>query len=172
MPNHDSAASLNRPAVTVIIPAYRAAKVVGMALDSVFHQTQNEGGMQVIVVNDGSPDSDDLVEAIKPHAGQIRYIVQDNEGPGSARNTGIREADGAFIAFLDADDYWPPDYLARQLQFFEDNPVADMICADGLIVGDSALAGTRLMDMRPPAGEINFESLLMGLCTIVLSGVV
>ena len=93
------------PVVSVIIPAYRAAKYIDQALDSVLAQTFV--GYEIIVVNDASPDSDELEQVLTRFRDVVRYVKHSaNQGPGAARNTGIRAARGDYLAFLDADDYW------------------------------------------------------------------
>jgi glycosyltransferase involved in cell wall biosynthesis len=101
----------NYPAdlVSVIIPAYNAAPYIKDALDSVFAQTYPH--YQVIVVNDGSPDTPALEQVLQPYIHHVTYITQENRGLAGARNTGIRATNGSLVALLDADDIWKPDYL-------------------------------------------------------------
>lgn len=158
------------PAVSIILPAYRAAKFIGHALDSVFSQTfQN---FETIVIDDGSPDAEELERALDGFRDRITLLSQNNRGPGAARNTGILRAKGEFIAFLDTDDYWYPNYLAEQMARLEGDPTLELVYADALFVGDSPLAGRTFMDTIPSNGEVTLESLLDARCTIVLSGVV
>lgn len=101
--------------LTVIIPVYNAALLIDRCLDSVFSQ-QGEYQIEVICVDDGS--TDDSVERIKQRREpSIRLITQQNNGPASARNKGIFAAEGHCIAFLDADDYWMPNFVERTLGF-------------------------------------------------------
>jgi GT2 family glycosyltransferase len=158
------------PAVSVIIPAYRATRYITTAIDSAFAQTFTD--YETIIINDGCPDTAELERALEPYAGQLLYLRQINKGPAGARNAGIRAARGRFLAFLDADDYWAPNYLAEQMRFLEMNPLADMVYADALLVGDSPLAGRTFMDAAPSTGVAHFESLLVGQCTVILSGTV
>jgi glycosyltransferase involved in cell wall biosynthesis len=97
------------PQVSVIIPTYRWRGYLPDTLDSVFRQTFTD--FEVIVINDGSPD--DVAALLCPliESGRIRYFEQENAGPGAARNRGIVEARGEFLAFLDDDDLWPEDSL-------------------------------------------------------------
>src|SRR4029450_6167613 len=157
-----------RPAVSVVIPAYRASADISVALDSVFAQTFPHHH-EVIVVNDGSPDSAELETALAPYRARIHYIVQPNRGAGAARNTGIRAAKGRYLAFLDADDRWTPDFLERQLAFLEANPKCDLVYADALLSGESPLAGRRFMDTAPSDGAVTLLSLVQQRCNIVLS---
>ena len=111
--------------VSVIIPAYKAAGTIARAIESVLAQTVPVG--EVIVVDDGSPD--DLAGAVAPFAGRIIYMRKPNGGASSARNLGIARARGALLAFLDADDHWEPDKIARQLQALADHPEVGLVGA-------------------------------------------
>ena len=108
------------PRVSVIIPTYNHRDYVLLALESVFAQTFTD--YEIIVVNDGSPDG--TAELLRPLAenGRVRYIEQPNAGQAAARNRGLAEASGEFIAFLDDDDLWPPDKLAWQVEALDANP--------------------------------------------------
>src|SRR5260221_785574 len=92
------------PTVSVVIPAYNVARYISETLESVFAQTFTD--YEVIVVNDGSPDTEDFEQAIAPYLNRILYLKQENLGASVARNTGLQAARGEFIAFLDADDLW------------------------------------------------------------------
>src|SRR5213080_1671301 len=126
------------PRVSIIIPAYNVASYIGETLASVFAQTFTN--YEVIVINDGSPDTEELERALEPYFDRISYLKQENLGAGAARNEGLRAAQGEFIAFLDADDLWLPNYLEEQLKFIRANDF-DLVCADAMHFGDSPLAG-------------------------------
>jgi len=161
------------PAVSVIIPAYNAAPFIGETLNSVFAQTFTD--YEVIVINDGSPDTNEFEQAIESYRERIRYIRQENGGASSARNAGLRLAAGEYIAFLDSDDVWAPDYLKAQLQFIKDQD-CDLVCADAMICGDSPDAGRTysetLMDTAPAVGEVTFLQLVSAEISLITSGVV
>ena len=100
--------------VSVIIPARDAAAVIGDALESV--HAQQYTNLQVIVVDDGSTDETaEIVRAFSREDPRLRLVRQERTGVSAARNAGLREATGKWIAFLDADDVWFPDKLAAQL---------------------------------------------------------
>src|SRR5689334_24122006 len=142
--------SQQSPTVSVIIPAYNAAAFIGETLDSVFAQTFAD--FEVIVVNDGSPDTEALERELARYPEKLRYIKQENQGAAAARNTGIKAARGEFVAFLDADDTWLPVFLEKQLELLERTP-ADVVWADALICGDSPLAGRTFMQVQPSFAE-------------------
>jgi hypothetical protein len=125
-----------RPRVSVIIPAYRAAPYISGALESVFGQTFQD--FEVIVINDGSPDTPQLEAALRPYAGRLRYLQQPNRGVSAARNSGIRHSCGELLAFLDSDDLWLPQYLQVQVQFLDENSRAVAAIADVLRFGELA----------------------------------
>lgn len=146
------------PRVSVIIPAYNTAKYIGETLDSVLAQTFPD--YEVIVVNDGSPDTPALDSAVLKYEGRIRYIKQENRGSAGARNTGIRLAQGEFLAFLDSDDIWLPDFLAEQLNFFAENPALDMACADCVYFGSTQLQDKSWLSLDLIEGPVTFEKVL------------
>ena len=108
------------PKVSVIIPTYNRAHLVGRAIRSVLNQTYQD--FEIIVVDDGSTDNtEEVVKSfIDP---RIRYIRHEkNKGAAAARNTGIKAAKGKFIAFQDSDDEWLPEKLQKQMKVFENAP--------------------------------------------------
>jgi glycosyltransferase involved in cell wall biosynthesis len=162
---------LTVPAVSVVIPAYRASRDIAAALESVFAQTFDS--YEVLVVNDGSPDTSELELVLAPWRSRIRYFTQSNRGAGAARNTAIRAARGDYIAFLDADDCWMPEFLARQVGFLEAHADCGVVYADALLSGESpSLSGRRFMDTSPSIGEVTLMSLIEQRCNVLLSTVV
>ncbi len=164
---HDDSPPSQIPKVSVIIPAYRTEEFIGEALDSVFAQTFTD--FEVIVINDGSPNGDELEQAIAPYRKRIRYLEQDNRGPAGARNTGIRNARGKYVAFLDSDDCWLPDYLAFQMKLFEEIPSLDMVYSDAQHFGDPALADKTYMQTCPSHGPVTLETLIKEDCQVITS---
>lgn len=111
------------PKVSVVIPAYRAADKIGRAVESVGRQTFTD--LEVIVVDDASQDDTAETATLHLKRSGLRHqiIVQPrNGGPAAARNAGVRAATGEYIAFLDADDYWLPEKLARQVAVLDADP--------------------------------------------------
>lgn len=155
--------------VSVIIPCYNTSQYVAKAVQSVFAQTYRD--YEVVVVNDGSPDTSELEEALGPWMDRIVYLRTDNHGPAEARNIGIRAAKGSLIAFLDSDDYWHPDYLAVQVEKLKADPAADIVYPNAVILhdGPSSLKPELLSDVMPSRGDVTFESLVNETCTVMVS---
>ncbi len=119
---------MRKPLVSVVIPAYNAAKYIGETLESVRAQTFRDH--EIIVVDDGSADNSlDIAAGF----GSIVCLRQPNRGAAAARNAGIRAARGEYIAFLDADDLWLPGKLEKQMAYLEANPGKAWIYSDALV---------------------------------------
>jgi glycosyltransferase involved in cell wall biosynthesis len=155
---------------SVVIPAYNAARFISDSLKSVFAQTVND--YEIIVVNDGSPDTTEFEKALEPYLNAITYIQRANGGPAAARNTGILAAKGDFIAFLDSDDQWMATHLAEMREFLQRDPTLVLVYGDAVIFGDSTNEGVTTMDSNPSEGLVTFESLVLCKCTVVGSTVV
>ena len=158
------------PFFSVIIPAYNAAHLIVDALTSVFAQTIDN--YEIIVVNDGSPDTVQLEKALEPYLNDIIYIRRPNGGPAAARNTGIRAARGEYIAFLDSDDQWMPTHLAEMMEVLQRDPTLDLVYGDAVNFGDLAEEGATTMGANPSEGRATFESLVLCKCTVVGSTVI
>jgi len=167
---NDGASRPREPVVSIIIPAYNTAEYIREALESVLAQTFTN--FEMIVVNDGSPDTPRLEAAIEPLRAQFVYLKRENGGPSAARNTGIREAKGEYVAFLDSDDSWFPAFLASQISLLRTDPTLDLVYSDLLLFGDSRFAGKNFMQVHPSKGSTTFESVLVEDCQIPTSGVV
>lgn len=158
------------PAVSVIIPAFDVSLYISEALGSVLAQTYTD--YEIIVINDGSSDSVELERALEPFREHIVYLKQENRGAAAARNAGLYVARGEFVAFLDADDLWHPDFLASQMSFMEKHGGSDLVYADARLFGESKLAGKTYMETTPSRGDVTFESLITARCNVITSGVV
>lgn len=107
------------PQVSIITPCYNASRYISQTIDSVLTQTFTD--WEMIIVDDGSKDdSSDIVEKYVKKDSRIRLIQQPNGGSANARNHGIREATGRYIALLDADDLWLPQFLEKQIEFMKE----------------------------------------------------
>lgn len=157
------------PKISVVIPAYNVAKYIGETLESVINQKFRE--YEIIVVNDGSPDTEQFEPAISKYLEEIVYIKQPNYGAGIARNTAIKHARGHIIAFLDGDDVWLPDFLTSQYVFLERNDY-DMVYCDATLFGIRSAYRKTFMETAPSAGEANFNSILDFRCNVITSGTI
>jgi glycosyltransferase involved in cell wall biosynthesis len=113
----------SRPTFSVVIPTFNRAAMVTQAVLSVLNQTHSD--YELIVVDDGS--GDDTREALAQFGDRIRYVYQDNAGVAAARNRGIAESSGDFVAFLDSDDLFEPRMLEEALRTFERHPDAGVV---------------------------------------------
>ena len=131
-----------RPLVSVVIPTYNRAKWVSKAIDSVLAQTFTD--FELLVVDDGSTDQSRQV--ISAYGSRLHYIYQDNRGVSTARNRGILEARGEWVAFLDSDDEWVPEKLQTQMNLVDRHPQLVMVASDAHIgSGDNRVT---LFDIR------------------------
>lgn len=149
---------MKKPLVTVIIPAYNAKDYIVQAMDSVVHQTLTEV-VQLIVVDDCSEDGTgetikNYMEAFSEKRMDNRQILfrQNvfNSGVAQSRNLGIREAQGDYVAFLDADDWWDPEKLEKQMNCIKKTGVIlcatgrELMGADGMPLGKTIGIGERV----------------------------
>jgi glycosyltransferase involved in cell wall biosynthesis len=153
-----------QPVVSVIIPAYNTSEYIAETLDSVLAQTFTD--YEIIVINDGSPDTAELERALEPYREHVHYLTQENRGSSGARNTGLRAARGRYIALLDSDDLWEPDYLAVHVAALESDPTLDVIYPDSLLFGDSPKAGKTFMQICPVEGEVTFARVVREQCCV------
>lgn len=108
------------PTVSVIIPTYNRAHLIGRAIQSVLNQTYQD--FELIIVDDGSTDNtEDIIKEFQKKDERIKRIRHDkNKGGSAARNTGIKAAKGDYIAFLDSDDEWLPQKINKQIVIFKE----------------------------------------------------
>ena len=133
--------------VSVIVPVYNGARFLRQALDSVLAQACPP--LEILVVDDGSTDATpDILRGIDA---PIRYLRQENRGPSAARNAGIGLARAEVLAFLDADDVWPGDKLARQLP---------LLATEGSV--DIAMGYTQPMIMVRPEEDVTALAPVLG----------
>ncbi|HEV7179098.1 MAG TPA: glycosyltransferase [Candidatus Baltobacteraceae bacterium] len=108
------------PAFSVVIPAYNCAPYVAQAVQSALDQTIDPSDREIIVIDDGSTDA--TADVVERFGQAVRFISQPNGGVAKARNSGIAQARGRYIAFLDADDYWFPPRLDLATALFVREP--------------------------------------------------
>ena len=114
--------------VSVIIPVYNGAGFLAQTITHVLQQ--NYHPLEIIIVDDGS--TDETAEIAAQFSDKIRYFYQENKGPASARNLGIKQAQGNIIAFLDVDDLWSENKLKFQLNYLVNHPEVDIV--QGMII--------------------------------------
>lgn len=157
---------MRRPTVSVIVPAYGVASYIATTIDSVLAQTRQD--FEIVVVNDGSPDTTALRRALEPYRDRIRYLEQPRGGPSKARNTAIAAAGGEWLAFLDGDDAWAPSFLESQLELLATDRTAVLGWCDSQPFGGTGREPT-LMTTEPPSGECDVAALLVGRCVVFTS---
>jgi glycosyltransferase involved in cell wall biosynthesis len=108
--------------ISCIVPVFNGERYLKEALDSILAQTYRP--LQILVVDDGSTDRS--APLVASYGDQLRYLWEPNAGQAAARNLGLGEARGEFVAFLDQDDLWHPEKLARQMARFQDRPELDL----------------------------------------------
>lgn len=104
------------PLVSVVVPFYRHKEWLREALDSVFYQDYEN--LEIILVNDGS--TEDVTSILEEYSDKLKYIYQENKGAAAARNRGILEARGKYIAFIDSDDIWERDKISSQIEYMNE----------------------------------------------------
>jgi glycosyltransferase involved in cell wall biosynthesis len=160
--------SSHLPAISVVIPSYNCAKTIVKAVESALNQTY-QGTIEVIVVNDGSPDTVAQESALGPYFDRIQYIKQRNRGVSMARNAGVLAASAPWVAFLDGDDYWYPNCL-EVLQATADDKW-DMVYGNADMLGPACFPNEKYRDWSPSSGEVTAASLIAGTCCVLTSNV-
>lgn len=141
--------------ISIVITCYNYGHFVEGCLQSVFAQTYTD--YEVILVDDGS--TDDTEARVQPFIQKIKYIRQKNGGQANAKNRGVNEARGRFIAFLDADDLWQPDKLEKQIALFTDDKVGVVYSRQSFIdeQGQAVQRGRRRTTMLPKSGKVTAD---------------
>jgi glycosyltransferase involved in cell wall biosynthesis len=138
-------------AISAIITTYNYGRFIAGAVESVLQQSVRPD--EILVVDDGSTDGTADIVAGYAAAG-VRYVSQANGGAGAARNRGLRETRGELVAFLDGDDRWLPDKLARQLDHLHRYPSVGLITGGECQVFEGGQAS--MLVTRPPVGAARF----------------
>lgn len=146
---------MNAPKISVILPAYNQALFLADAIESLLKQTF--GDWELILVDDGSTDFTREVVSDYPDP-RIRYLYQENRGLPGARNTGIGAAQGEYLAFLDADDFYHPQKLALQAAHLDADPRIGLTYASRIEVDQE---GRPVWMLRAPA-NVGLEQLVLG----------
>lgn len=136
-----------RDRLSVVIPAWNAARYIGEAITSVL--AEGDAVSELIVVDDGSSDDTAALAARFP---KVTVIAQDRRGIAAARNLGVRSSDSTLLAFIDADDLWLPGRLVHQLAALAGEPAAIVLgLSDEFVSPDLDLAEQR--SLRPKPGQ-------------------
>lgn len=140
--NYAQLQGIEHALVSVVIPVYNVERYIQQALDSVLAQTYQN--IEIIVVDDQSPDNS--IAIIKEHYNdpRMRIISQQNRGLAGARNTGIRNANGRYVAFLDSDDFWQANKLERHLEAMQSNTNVGVSFCSSLFVNEQSQSLGRL----------------------------
>jgi glycosyltransferase involved in cell wall biosynthesis len=135
---------MNSPLVSVIIPAYNAARTLETTVQSVYGQSLQD--FEIVIVDDGSKDNTlEVAQRIAASDSRIKVVAQPNSGAAAARNTGIKAAGGEYVAFLDADDLWLPQKLERQIALLNSEKEAAAVQTGAYYVNDDL----EVLSVRP-----------------------
>ncbi|MDJ0555185.1 MAG: glycosyltransferase [Microcoleaceae cyanobacterium MO_207.B10] len=138
------------PRVSVIIATYNNAHYILEAIASVLNQTYTS--YEIIVIDDGSTDN--TRQVLEPYLDKIRYVYQENQGVSHARNLGLEMARGEFIAFLDADDFFLSDKLAKQVSIFDARPSLGIVHSGWRLVNEK---GEKISDIELWHGSLELD---------------
>lgn len=163
-------AILERPLVSVIVPAYGVAELLGEALTSL--QAQRWPHWEAIVVDDGAPD--DVAGAFEPFAEDPRFrlLRTDNGGLATARNRGVAASRAPYIALLDGDDIYEPDYLERMIALLQMDHRLGFVSCDATMFGARPWAGHRYSERYPLGGPVTLDRVLSRDVQIVVSAMI
>jgi glycosyltransferase involved in cell wall biosynthesis len=150
------------PLVSAVIPAYNTERYLRRAIDSVLAQTYRP--IECIVVDDGSTDRS--AQIARSYGERVRCIAQRNAGASAARNTGIQAAQGEYIAFLDADDYWLDTKIEHQMRVLADNPGLSLVSTHWTWL--SSTTDPARADFKGPAFDPAAVQLLPGWDSLLL----
>lgn len=125
----------DKPLVSVVIATYNMANYLPLAVRSVLGQTYKN--LEVLIVDDGSTDN--TQEVVQPllNDPRVNYIVQENKGQAAAKNRGVHESSGEYIAFLDADDMWASEKLDLQIPFFSQSRTLGIVYAKLIYIDEN-----------------------------------
>lgn len=153
--------------ISVVMPSYNSAVFISDAISSVISQTFND--WELLIIDDCSRDqSFSIAQEYAKIDNRIKVIkLKKNSGVANARNIGIENAKGDYIAFLDSDDYWHPDKLEKQINFFQNNPNIDIIFSGYYRFNGRGILGK----VNVPIRAIEYKDLLKGNCIGNLTGI-
>ena len=158
------------PLVSVVIPCFKATQFIAETLNSLRAQTFRD--FETILVNDGCPDTENLERVLEPYQDEIVYLKSGRWASISeSRNNGILTSQAKYIALLDADDRWEPEYLQTLTGVLESRPDLDLVFPDAIYFGEGAGSweGLSFMSKNPCADEITMEELVTRRTSIFIS---
>ncbi len=156
---------MNNQRVSVIIPAYQAENFISKSTESALNQTFSI--LEVIIIDDGSTDSTkEIIERIAEKDARVKYIYQENQKQGAARNKGISIAKGDYIAFLDADDYWDNEFIQNSISSILQHN-ADMIFSQMYVVDEKNNIMGKKDWIENKSYKINDDRLRFGIGNII-----
>jgi glycosyltransferase involved in cell wall biosynthesis len=138
------------PLISCIVPVYNGEKYLAEAIESILAQSYRP--LEVIIVDAGS--TDDTPQVVAGFKDRVVYLEQSNRGPSATRNLGVSASRGDFVAFLDPDDLWHPDKLARQMGCFEACPELDLCVAHVKLFWAAELQGEAMRLRGQARGNI------------------
>lgn len=145
------------PRVSVIIPTYNCAHYLGQAIESVLSQTYTD--LEILVIDDGSRDN--TADVAARYGSRIRYLRQENRGLPAARNAAIQASGSALIALLDADDWWEPTKLEKQMAVLDRQDQIGLVYTDLKVIYDDGAVIPSFLASRPLAKDgYVFEALI------------
>ncbi len=156
------------PLVSVVIPCFNTTRYIAETLESLRAQTFRD--FEAILVNDGCPDTENLEKVLKPYRDEIVYLKSGKWASISgSRNKAMNASRAKYIAFLDSDDAWEPDYLSHHVEMLEADSTIDVIYPNATFFGEGPWVGQTFMDRIPSEGPVTVESMLDGRCTVCIS---
>jgi glycosyltransferase involved in cell wall biosynthesis len=147
------------PLVSIIIPVYNATRYIPETLNCLRAQTFRD--FEVVLTNDGDPDTENLERALEPYRNEIRYLKSGKkDSAAGSRNNGIRSSSARYIAFLDSDDLWEPEYLRTHVDFLEKNPSFDLVHSNAVIFGTTSWTGRTINDVSLAPSETTLREVV------------
>lgn len=152
---------MKNPKISIIVPVYNARATISETLHSLIKQTYQD--FEIIIIDDGSADDSAkiLKRWVKKDAKKFKYFWQRNQGPAAARNKGLKEAKGEFIAWIDADDLWLPKRLESMLKEFNKEPEVAFVSTDArYLYPDNKISKQTYYQINGLPLEYSFKELL------------
>jgi glycosyltransferase involved in cell wall biosynthesis len=146
----------DKPLVSVVIASYNMAAYLPLTVKSVLDQVYRN--IEVIIIDDGSTDG--TKEAVRPYLDdpRVKYLFQENKGQAAAKNYGIRESRGEYVAFLDGDDMWVSEKLEQQMPLFLHSKDVGVVYSRVLYIDETGkeltVADNRVRDFHSQEGML------------------